>query len=419
MLKTFYKTFFQKFLVHELSWYLFGQLLVQISSFVSAIIVSRYLGPTNLGLFSFSQNFVSVTLSIFAGADFYLIWKIATTKDFRKELQNAFAYKIRLHIVLAIVGIIASLLFLPKDVAILCVILFLPSLLQSFSIFTSYALSRNYAKQTGIIQAVLAIIFLLFKVAGVYLELPLIYFVIVAAFDVTMFGLVMYLYCSSQDIITKNFFKGLPSVDVREMIRFLIAISVTIVSIFFWGLLLRIDQFLLAIFTDAHTLGLYVSAVKVAEMPNIIAGVITSALTSRIALLPSTEKKELQRKVGTLLFSQGAFGFLIMLPLVVFATPIINTIYGEAFSGSDTMLRLYALTIPFMFINYVFHSMYGSFSLLKFQAINYSVAVVINLVFGTIGYMTFGVEGVILATVFAYFCCAIFGFLYFKKNIFV
>lgn len=407
----------KRFFVNELSWYLFGQILVQASSFVSAIIVSRYLGPTNLGLFSFSQNFVTLILSIIAGADFYLSWKIATSKDFRNELQMAFAYKIRLHGFLAIVGSIVALVTLPRDVALLCIVLFTPSLLQSFSIFTFYALSKNYAKQIGIIQAFLAFFFLATKLVGVYLGLPLTYFVIIASLDMVMFGILMYFYCATHDREIQSFFKGLPPVSFTDLLSFCLKISVSIIAIFFWGLLLRVDQFLLALFTNAYTLGLYAGAVKVAEMPNILAGVITSALTSRIALLPSIEKTKLRKRVMGIVFAQGLFGVMVMLFLIVFSGPIISLIYGPTFAGSEMMLRLYALTIPFIFINYVFHSIYGSFSLIRFQAINYGTAVVLNIVFGSLGFMLCGVTGVIYATILAYACSTIFSFFYFRRTI--
>lgn len=40
-------------IIHQFSWYTFGQIFVQLFSFLGVIITARYLGPTNLGLYSF------------------------------------------------------------------------------------------------------------------------------------------------------------------------------------------------------------------------------------------------------------------------------------------------------------------------------------------------------------------------------
>jgi O-antigen/teichoic acid export membrane protein len=225
----------------------------------------------------------------------------------------------------------------------------------------------------------------------------------------------LYVHFFKKDIT--HFFTDLPEATSAKIFGFIAQISFSIFALFFWGLLLRIDQFLLAYFTNAHTIGLYAAAVKAAEMPNALAGVVTSALTSRIALLPTIGKNEIRRRFKIIVGSQAVVGGFISLAFIIFAPVIVSVLYGQAFSGSIAILQVYALTIPFMFMNYVFHSMYGSFSLIKVQALNYFLALLINSVLGVIGFLLYGIFGVIFATVIAYAFCTIFTIGYMYKTI--
>lgn len=76
-LKTTIDKFFSLRIFHQLSWYAIGQVAIQIFSFLGVIITSRYLGPTNVGLYSFVQNYLLAFMTITTGMDFYFTWQIA------------------------------------------------------------------------------------------------------------------------------------------------------------------------------------------------------------------------------------------------------------------------------------------------------------------------------------------------------
>lgn len=388
-------------ILKDVSWYTFSQIFIQGAAFFSAIIVTRYLGPVNLGLYGFVQSYVATTLTVVSGVDFYFTWKIAKSDNFFRDIQETMGYKLSINILFSILGIGSAWAVLPSDVAFMVTIMLAPMFLSSFNAFSFYALAKNKAKLISIIYVISSVIILLTKLGLVFIKAPLYAFVIVAALDMLLSGTILTLYFL-QDKEWKGVISTLKIPSFFKSVTFLYSVKSSILALVCWQLLQRVDQLILATISNAYNLGIYVSAVKIAEVPNFLAGILSSALISRMAYVAVNNDDKSKSHLRKIMFSYLGIGSLIALIIVIFAPLAVHILYGARFTESVPVLQAYALSIPGMYMNYFFLGMYGARDRQHHQVGIFGFAVLVNVVLIYILTPMYGLVGTAFATVVAY-----------------
>jgi O-antigen/teichoic acid export membrane protein len=402
------KNILQRSIFKELSWYTSAQIIVQLMSFISVIIIARYLGPSNLGLYSFIQNYGGALLTVVGGMDFYFMWKIARSSAYSKDLEEYIGHKFNIYIILSIVGIGSAWLVLPRDISIMVTILLLPVFIQSLNSFSYYVIAINRAKLMSIVQMSSAIILFLLKVLLVYYKASLYAFVVISALDLIMTGLILTFYFVRFPEWRK-FFYTFKFQSFKSSFVFLYSIRLSILAIIFWQFLLRADQLILATISNAYTLGIYSAAVKISEVPNFLAGVLSSALVSRMAYISVKHDNTSQEKLNKLMLYYLFVGSIITIGIIILAPLAVHILYGQKFNDSIPVLKVYALSIPGMFMNYFFLGIYGAKEKQLQQVAIFGLALVLNIVLIYVLTPVFGLKGTALATALAYTISA-FGF---------
>lgn len=385
----------------DLSWYTLAQVFVQGTSFFSVIIVSRYLGPINLGLYSFVINYVGAFLTVIGGMDFYFTWKLAKSKNPYEDFKIYLGHKFNIYIVISLVGLISAWYVLPKDVATLVSIILVTISFQSLNTFLIYAVINNRAKLVATVQMINAGLMLLLKVALVFLKASLLWFVAISALDLILAGLIFSTYFLRIPEWRKVFssFK-LPS--FLSSFIFLYSIRLSVISLVCFQLLLRADQLILATFSNAYTLGIYSSAVRISDVPNFLAGILSNALASRIAYI-STKNDEVSKKnFKKIMFYYIGVGFFVFFVFLIFAPLAVKILYGSKFIESVPVLRTYALSIPAMFTVAFFINVYGVKDRYHHQIAIFGSSLLLNIILVYVLTPIYGLVGTALATVFAY-----------------
>lgn len=398
---TYFKNLSQLSIFKDLSWYTLCQIFVQGAAFFSAIIVTRYLGPTNLGLYGFVQNYVATVLTVVAGVDFYFTWKIAKSDNFYRDIQECIGYKFYMYLTFGFLGTLAGWIILPHDIAFMVTIMLVPVFVQSLNVFSFYAMATNRAKVVALTYIVTSMMLLLLKVGLVFLQAPLYAFVVVSAIDLILSGSILAIY-----FLRMPEWRGvLSTIKLPSFLgsfTFLYSIRLSIIALICWQLLQRVDQLILATISNAYTLGIYVAAVKIAEVPNFLAGVLSAALVSRMAYVAINDDNNSKARLKKMMLSYLGVGSLIAFLIIVFAPLAVHLLYGLEFRESIPVLRAYALSIPAMFLNYFFLSMYGAQDRQHNQVVIFGVALLANVVFIYLLYPVFGLKGTAFATAIAY-----------------
>jgi len=400
----------------EASWYTFSNFIAQGLSFLGILFVSRYLGPANLGLYSFVQNYAATIFTILSGSDFYFSWAIARSEDHVKDIKRFIIHRFHIAVILSLLGFIGAIVFLPKDVMLMCIIIIAPAFLNSFSIFHFYALSQKRAKLVASVQILTAVIIVLLKIILVLLQAPLIAFIYVSAIDVTIISTAYFIFFTKNRELMRDVFSAYTP-KLTETFKFLYSIKINVLVIFLWQLLMRADQLILAKITNAYSLGIYSAAVKVAEVPNVIAGVIYLTMISRMVPLIKDSSSHSHEKLRKVFYMYLLIGVAMAIGIIIFAPLAVSIIYGERFIESIPVLRAYALSIPGMYLTYFFFSLFGAIDKHKVQALIFFFAVALNVLLVILFTPIYGLLGAAFATVVTYSLSGLAFYIYWRRKI--
>lgn len=402
--------YFQRLTTHlifrQLSWYSIGQVSVQLFSFLGVIVTSRYLGPTNVGLYSFVQNYLSVFMTLTIGMDFYFTWKVAKSDEKAHDLAEYFWHKVNVTSFLTILGVALAWAVLPRDVAYLATIMFVPLVLTSCTAFFQYAVATNNAKAISLLQFTVAALLFIAKATLVFLKAPLIAFVTVNALDTILVGVFLaLLYVSKKEI--RESMRRISAPSLLASARFIYAIRMSIIAIALWQLILRIDQLVLATFSNAYTLGIYSAAVKIAEVPNFLAGILYTALVTHVALFANKDDVHSKHRIRQVLILYATVGVMIALLVIIAAPYAISILYGSKFMASIPVLRAYALSIPGMFVTLHYFGIYGAKDKHYSQSFIFMLGLILNIALIYVLTPIYGLPGAAIATAIAYTAVAL------------
>lgn len=401
--------------LREMGWYTLSNFVSQGLSFLSILFISRYLGPTNLGLYSFVQNYTLTVLTVLSGSDFYFSWAIARSEDFAKDIKKFIIYRLHISILLSMLGILAAVIILPKDVAIMCSIMLMPVFLNSFAIFHFYSLTKKRAKLVASLQILSTTIIVLSKVSLVLLQAPLIYFIYVSAVEITILSLVYLIFYLREKDLIRDIWK-IKAPKVSDTFKFIFSIKMNILVIFLWQLLLRADQLILAKVTNAYTLGIYASAVKIAEVPNFLAGILYLTMISRMVPLIKSDSSHSHTRLRRVFYMYLLVGCLMSIVVIIFAPIAVKIIYGTRFLEAIPVLQVYAISIPGVYLTFFFFSLFGAIDKHRVQALIFFLAVMLNITLVFVLTPIFGLVGTASATAITYTLAGGLFYLYWRRS---
>lgn len=411
-------TLFKK-IPKEISWYTTAQLITQLCAFIGVSLISRYLGPTNLGLYSFAQNFIGIFLSCVNGLELYFTWQVAKSDRSIQETKKFFGHKLHITLLITILAAILSYSYLPSDVALLCTMMSLPLFLHSLTAFVVYSNAKNNAKVYAQSQIWAAIILLVGRIALVLVKAQLVYIVLLSSIELILTASFVTYHYLSQKQWSQEFFKyKLPR--FLETLKLMVKIRFSISAFVLWQLILRIDQLILATFAGAYTLGIYSAATKIAEVPNFIAGILYIYTIPKFST--DVEKYAGSNvsffiKYRKIVLSYLIISITISFCLILFAPQAIHIVYGAEYQDSIYILRLYALSIPPMFLTYFFFSLYGSENRYKLQSFIFGISLIINIVVIKAFNYWYGLPGVAISSFISYsVLVSIFALVYNRRH---
>lgn len=339
---------FKRKVVQDGAWYTLANIVTQLSSLVGVLFVSRYLGPTNLGIYSFVQNYIAAFVTVLAGVDIYANWYIVKSKDYYSELRHyIFQKSIITGGVLAIL-IVCAFVFLPKDILVFLPFLCLPLLANVCASCVFVLQYHNKAKLVALGMIVSPIILMAAKILAVITEQKLIVFVAINSLD----GLLLIALATYYIFIIRGR-KINKQEEKLQSFRQLIKNSVYgVIYIFFWYLVTRADQFVIPAYFNAYSLGVYSAAVKVIEMANVLIVVLQLLVLPRIIYILGEEggTRKIHITIGVYMLA----GVLAAGAIQILAPVVVGLLFGPAFIETASILRIYAWSMPGLFVSYLF-----------------------------------------------------------------
>jgi O-antigen/teichoic acid export membrane protein len=338
-----FKKILQTHIIKEGFWYSFVFFFSQAINLAGTFLVARYLGPQNLGFYTFTQVFMAALSVFLSSFDTYGHWNIVKSEDAKKEATKYFLQKLILVGCILSLWAIVTYFILPIDIFILTLFLYLPFILSSLSPFLFILQYKKEMLVIGVITIISTLLLFFLKVLAIIEDMPVSTFIFINGLDTALILSISIVY----------FYKNWES--FREAISNTIIVPADFISLFkksfmsllymtLWYFVIKLDQLLIPFFFSTKDLGYYSAAVRVAEVANIFVIVLQTMIISRA--LQIKESKDINK----IILVYGIIGTIVAILIYITSPLLVKIIYGPLFQNTVAILQVYIWTLPGIFI---------------------------------------------------------------------
>ncbi len=330
---------FQKYF-QNMSWMFASRILCMIISFITTVIVARRLGPINFGQLNYAISFVGIFGILSSlGIDNILYRDLIKNPDKKREfLGSAFFIKLIAGSFTAVLVIVSSIFWAQDDVSkVLIIVLSGTFIFNTFRIIGYEFYARAKSKYPSIITLVVTFILSTLKIIVMLAGKGVIYLAFILLLE-SILDAIFYWY-----IYTKKY---------KETVfqwRFDKKIALTLLSdswpiIFTSAFILiysRIDQILIKYWMGPENVGIYSSAVAIAEVWYFLPNVIIPSLFPAVINAKKTSEEIYRVRIRKISFLLFVLSIVVAVITTLFAPLMIKIIYGNAFISASIILKIY------------------------------------------------------------------------------
>ena len=381
----------------NMSWLLISQIIASICGFIWTILMARYLGVSNYGIFGFATSLTGIlAITVDLGVNTHIVRHISTDYDSApKYLGNAIPLKSIFSIGCIILTLIILLLLKSDELVITVTLLFtIEMIIKSYiGLLNGSFQAFEEGKYQGIGNTILNILLLIFILIAIFTDLGLIGIAI--SYILANFIVLVYEYYVLDKHITKPKFE----LD-KEFCK-----NITLISIPFaiTGLLYTIyysiDVVMLTNMVGSYATGIYNATYKLISVLTLFYSVYTAVIFPVMSKFFKNDESML-----LISFEKSIkYLMLVIIPLAVatmfYSTDIIHLIYGHEYDAASSVLSILIWTVCLLFISGACNTLLNASHQERTVTKIYAIAAVFNIVlnFFMIPYLSY--NGAAITTV--------------------
>lgn len=403
---------FQKYLKNT-GWMFFGRVFLLLVSFSVSIYIARYLGPVNYGLFNYVISFVGLFGFLSSlGLDSILNRELVKNHE-RKDVLIGTSFYLKLAgsvLTIAIIFIVSIISTDDKFTLLLIWLFSLNYIPQAFNVIEIYFQSQILSKKVVIAQTIAGMISAILKLLLIFLNKGIFWLITIYVLETFIIAFILLIYFKDfgRRLRKWRFDLGL----AKELLKDSWPLILSSVAI---GVYMKIDQVMIKNMLSDEQVGLYAVAVKLSEIWYFIPSIVLASVFP--ALVNSYKKNEdlFNKRIGKLYFLMFWVSFLIAICTTFLADSIIQILFGDAYTQSVLVLRIYIWSGVFVFIG----STSSEYLLIKnyTQILFYNtlLGAFLNIILNLFLITKFNIIGASISTVISYFI-ATFSILFYKKT---
>lgn len=316
---------------------------------VVGIVVARHLGPADLGLLVFVGSMFTLLAPLTRlGFPQLLLREFATNDRWRPPLSSAVLVQLPVAAITSMIalGVVASSRPGEREALLIGALLLPVPLAGVGESFRSLHQARGRVRQVVLTGIVAAVVVSATRLALVVVSAPLWMFAVAGTLEVA--------------VVLVGYTCRLPDgVHLRELTRYFDSDSARRLTKEGWPLLLagvavtiymKSDLVMLGLLSGDEQTGIYSAAARLSEMWYFVPVAVATAAAPRMSRMYGREEYArysvaTQRLMTTLV----AGSLLVVVATSVLAGPVVNLLYGDAYSATIPVLRVHALAGPFVF----------------------------------------------------------------------
>lgn len=382
------------------SWVLSEKIIRLCVNLFVSVYVARYLGPARFGLLNYAISFVALFSAIAnLGLDEIIVRNLVQHPKQRDSiLGTALVLRLAGWIVL-LVMVWGSVLIVPSDnlTKLLIIIIAGGMIIQIFNVLDFYFQSQVLARFSSIAQFYSLVIGSVIRVILIVLQAELLWFALAILIDSLVFvAVLIFFYCKRHMRIAGWRFE-------TQLARRLLHDS--------WPLILsglavmiymRIDQIMIKTLISPAAVGIYVAAVKLAEVWYVIPVAICSALFPAVLNAKKGSTSRYLRRVQLLYDLMTWLAVAIAIPIYLLSPWICMILYGDQYTGSATVLAINIWACIPVFLGVASSRYLVAENATKLVFARSLLGAILNVILNLLWIPDYGIIGAAWATVISY-----------------
>ncbi len=324
--------------------WLFGEKLFRLAlNFFVIILLTRYLGPENYGLLSYSQSLVGVFVAFSTlGLEVILVRELTKNKNKSDViLGTALALKLLVSVILILIVCLVNLDIQDTDSVTLTNIIVFSLIFQSLNLgIDTYFQANVLSRMTSISNIIVTTISSLTKLGLIYFEAELIYFAYVLVFDSFLIFIgYVYIYTIQKKSIRSLKYDGQMAIYLLKTGWPLLMVAMAVF------LYTKIDLIMIKHLIDNKAVGNYAAAVRVSEIFYFIPLLITQSIFPKLMDVKQKGEEEYFK------FLEETYKYLVWCTIPIafgiftFSDLIISILYGEQYTQASSILSILSFAV--------------------------------------------------------------------------
>lgn len=394
-----------KKIVANIGWLSLDKLLHALVGLLVGVWITRYLGPEQFGLLSYTQAFVAL-FSVLAtlGMDVIVVRNIVRNPDMAGEtLGTAFIMRLAAGLLTFCLTMLVIYIMYPHDLLIklLVGIIAAGSVFQAFDTIDLWFQARVCSKYTVYAKNAAFLAVSLLKVVLIIKEASLVAFALAGLAEVVIgsVGMVIVYRASGQSLANwrGSLARG------KDLFRdsWPLIFSSLVIMIY-----MRIDQIMLREMLGDNSVGVYSAAVRLAEVWYFIPMAVVPSVFPSIVEARKVSDELFHQRLQKLYRLMALLGYGVAIPGTILANWVVGFLYGSDFSESGPILAILLWAGLFTNLGVARTSYLTTLNWPKVHFMTTSAGCVINIVANLILIPRYGGAGAAVATLLSYWFAA-------------
>lgn len=380
------------------SWIFIGRAFQLFLTFVTTMLVTRYLGPTKYGTIAYTYSYVSLFLPICTLGMNDIVVKELIDKNNDSSTILGTIISLRFISSLFSIGFIYLIVTVFTDNPLFSYIALLQSLSLAFQIFDTiiyFYQSQLLAKKTGIVLAISYTLTSIFRIIGLALQKDIYWFAFAVSFDyLTISLLLLFVYFKEGNRLCFSLSVGKTLLSKSSHYIFS-GVMVVIYS--------KADTIILGKMIDETNVGYYAAATTLCNAwPFLLTAIIDSANPIIVDTF-NNDKREYHKRIKQLYAAVFYISLFVAVAITLLAPIIINTIYGSEYALSIKPLRIVCWSTIFSYLGVARTSWMQCENKTRYEAILSFVGAIVNVILNIILIKLYGIIGASFALLLTQF----------------
>ncbi len=401
-------------LVRNTGWLFADKGIKLILGLLVSIAVARFLGPDDMGTWSFATSFVSFFSVIsYLGFDSILPREFVNNKEKSSEIIST---TLIARSISSLFALILALLIIgfwkgwDSPYIGYVLVLSIGFIFQTADIFDYYFQSILRSKYSSISRSISYFLISGYKLALIYYKAPLIWFVASSSIELFIAGIGLFFFFRKK--IGIRFYFTFKTEIIKDYARDILPLAISSVLIIFY---MRIDQIMITEMLGEKANGIYSIGVKILELVYFLPMILTGSYLAAITFVKKHENEKYKAKLMQFYSIMTYLALILTLVIAVNSFWIMKLMYGEAYEGSGMILFIYSFSIYSTFLGVATSQYLTIERLLNVSLYRTLIGAIINIILNFYLIPKYGINGAAIASLISY-TIATFSIIFFKRT---